>query len=215
MLWLLRHAEAVDGLPDDDRPLTEQRGPPSAGRGPCTRASRGSDRRLPVEPQTSRAPDRRARMRAARGRGDGRARLSGEPFDVADLVAGLDDVLLVGHDPSFTLTLHDLTGAQARISKGGLAAVEKGELIALLRPTELAAIGGYGAGRMTDTTVRTRHDVFEAAGPQGQLAVPQPRAVMDRLQRSRAAARRGRVAAADGAAEVPGDLRRPTSTSSS
>ncbi len=61
-------------------------------------------------------------------------------FDVADLVAGLDDVLLVGHDPSFTLTLHDLTGAQARISKGGLAAVQKGELIALLRPSELAAI---------------------------------------------------------------------------
>ena len=24
MLWLLRHAEAGDGLPDDERPLTER-----------------------------------------------------------------------------------------------------------------------------------------------------------------------------------------------
>jgi phosphohistidine phosphatase SixA len=67
-------------------------------------------------------------------------RLSGEPFDVADLTAGFDDVLLVGHDPSFTLTLYNLTGAQARMRKGGLAGIEKGELITLLRPSELAAM---------------------------------------------------------------------------
>jgi hypothetical protein len=49
-------------------------------------------------------------------------------------------VLLVGHDPSFTLTLHDLTGAQARMKKGGLAGISKGELVVLLRPSELSAI---------------------------------------------------------------------------
>jgi phosphohistidine phosphatase len=68
------------------------------------------------------------------------ARLAGEPFDARDLVAGLDDVMLVGHDPSFSLTLHDLTGAQSRLPKGGLAGIEKGELVTLLRPSELAAI---------------------------------------------------------------------------
>jgi phosphohistidine phosphatase SixA len=66
--------------------------------------------------------------------------LSGEPFDLRALTAGLDEVLLVGHDPSFTLTLHDITGAQARLRKGGLAGIAKGELVVLLRPTELAAI---------------------------------------------------------------------------
>lgn len=66
--------------------------------------------------------------------------LAGEPIDVSDLTAGLGDVLLVGHDPSFSLTLHDLTGAQARMKKGGLAGISKGELVVLLRPTELAAI---------------------------------------------------------------------------
>jgi phosphohistidine phosphatase SixA len=69
-------------------------------------------------------------------------RLSGEPFDVDELVTGLGDVLLVGHDPSFSLTLHDLTGAQARMRKGGLAAIAKGELVVLLRPAELDAIAG-------------------------------------------------------------------------
>jgi hypothetical protein len=69
-------------------------------------------------------------------------RLSGEPFDAHELVVGLGHVLLVGHDPSFTLTLHDLTGAQARMKKGGLAGIAKGELVVLLRPSELSAIAG-------------------------------------------------------------------------
>ncbi len=66
--------------------------------------------------------------------------LGGEPFDIREITAGLDNVLLVGHDPSFSLLLHDLTGTQARMKKGGLAAVSKGELVVLLRPTELVAI---------------------------------------------------------------------------
>ncbi len=67
-------------------------------------------------------------------------RLSGQPVDVEDLIAGRGNVLLVGHDPSFTLLVHDLTGAQARMKKGGVAAIAKGELITLLRPTDLSAI---------------------------------------------------------------------------
>jgi phosphohistidine phosphatase SixA len=59
---------------------------------------------------------------------------------VQALTAGLEDVLLVGHDPSFSLLLHDLTGTQARLRKGGLAGIAKGELVVLLRPAELAAI---------------------------------------------------------------------------
>ena len=78
-------------------------------------------------------------------------RLAGEPFDVHELIAGLGDVLLVGHDPSFTLTLHDLTGAQARLRKGGLAAIEKGELVTLLRPAR--------AGRDRRSGVATAQDL--------------------------------------------------------
>jgi phosphohistidine phosphatase len=140
MLWLLRHGEAVAGLPDDDRPLTER------GVRQAQDAGRAFERLgIQIDACLS-SPKLRARQTAehacARIGVDVTVepRLSGEPFDVADLVAGLGDVLLVGHDPSFTLTLHDLTGAQARMRKGGLAAVHKGELIVLLRPSELAAI---------------------------------------------------------------------------
>ena len=68
--------------------------------------------------------------------------LAGEPFDPWELAAGVDEVLLVGHDPSFSITVHELTGAQARLRKGGIAAIKKGELITLMRPLELAAIAG-------------------------------------------------------------------------
>ncbi len=68
------------------------------------------------------------------------------PLDVDDLSIILDDlggqrVMLVGHDPDFSTAVHDMTGAQVRMKKGGLAAVDKGELILLLRPKELKAIG--------------------------------------------------------------------------
>ena len=68
-------------------------------------------------------------------------KLAGGPFDAEALAAGLgDNVLLVGHDPDFSMAVHALTGAQVRMKKGGLAGVEKGELMVLLRPRELAAI---------------------------------------------------------------------------
>jgi phosphohistidine phosphatase len=69
-------------------------------------------------------------------------KLAGGPFDAEALAAGLgDDVLLVGHDPDFSAAVHSLTGAQVRMKKGGLAAVEKGELIVLMRPVEMKRMG--------------------------------------------------------------------------
>jgi phosphohistidine phosphatase len=140
MLWLLRHAEAEDGLPDDQRPLTERGAmqADAAGRAlavldvhldaclssPKLRAVQTAERACePLGVQVTIEPA-----------------LSGEPFDVGELIAGLGDVLLVGHDPSFSLLLHDLTGAQSRMKKGGLAGISKGELVTLLRPNELSAI---------------------------------------------------------------------------
>jgi phosphohistidine phosphatase len=140
MLWLLRHAEAADGAPDDQRPLTEKgiAQAEAAGKAllqlgenidicltsPKLRAVQTAERAceplgIPVRIEPA---------------------LAGEPVDVYRLTAGLGEVLLVGHDPSFSLLLHDLTGAQARMKKGGLAAISKGELVMLARPSELAAI---------------------------------------------------------------------------
>ena len=53
-------------------------------------------------------------------------------------------VLVVGHDPSFSQVVHDLTGARVDFKKGGVAAVRAertgGELLALLRPKELESL---------------------------------------------------------------------------
>jgi len=140
MLWLLRHAEAEDGQPDSERPLSEA-GVRQARAAGLALARLGAKLDTCLSSPKLRAVQT-ARLACAPLGVEVRVeeRLAGEPFDVRELTAGLGDVLLVGHDPSFTLTLHDLTGAQARLRKGGLAAVHKGELVALLRPSELAAI---------------------------------------------------------------------------
>lgn len=145
MLWLLRHAEAVDGSPDDGRPLTETgiRQAEAAGRamqqlGVTLDACLCSPKLRALQTAQYACAPLGVEVTVDR-------RLAGEPFDASDLAAGLGDVLLVGHDPSFTLTLHDLTGAQARMKKGGLAGISKGELVVLLRPSELSAIAGERA----------------------------------------------------------------------
>jgi len=140
MLWLLRHAEAADGVPDDERPLTERgvtqakdAGHALEQMGVSIDACLSSPKLRAVQTAQYACAPLGVEVTVDR-------RLAGEPFDANDLVAGLGEVLLVGHDPSFTLTLHDLTGAQARMKKGGLAGISKGELVVLLRPSELSAI---------------------------------------------------------------------------
>ena len=146
MLWLLRHGEAADGIPDDDRPLTE-RGIRQADAAGVALARLGTQIDVCLSSPKLRAVQTAQRACAALGvEVTVESALSGEPFDVRALTAGLDDVMLVGHDPSFSLLLHDLTGVQARMKKGGLAGIAKGELIALLRPAELVAIANAGEG---------------------------------------------------------------------
>src|SRR5471030_289331 len=107
MLWLLRHAEAVEGTPDDERPLTE-RGTMQAEAagwalqqlGVTIDACLSSPKLRAVQTAQLACAPLGVEVTVER-------RLAGEPFDVSELVAGLGEVLLVGHDPSFTLTLHD------------------------------------------------------------------------------------------------------------
>jgi phosphohistidine phosphatase len=150
MVWLLRHAEAVDGGPDDRRPLTE-RGIRQAEAAGIALGRLGEHIDLCLSSPKVRAMQTAERACEPLGvEVRPEPALAGGPFDVDELTAGLGTVLLVGHDPSFSLALHDLTGTHARMKKGGLACVSKGELLALLRPSELAAIASanvpVGAG---------------------------------------------------------------------
>ena len=142
MLWLLRHGDAAEGSPDAERPLTEK------GEEQARAAGRALDA-LGVKIDACLASPRVRAMETARMACEPlgvqpqlEPKLSGGPFDAEALAAGLgDEVLLVGHDPDFSMAVHDLTGAQVRMKKGGLAGVEKGELVVLLRPAELKRIG--------------------------------------------------------------------------
>jgi phosphohistidine phosphatase len=142
MLWLLRHAEAADGFPDDERPLTERGNRHAEAAGYALRQLGANVDACLSSPKLRALQTAQLACAPLGVDVTIEPRLSGEPFDVHELVAGLGDVILVGHDPSFSLTLHDLTGAQARMRKGGLAGIAKGELVVLLRPAELSAIAG-------------------------------------------------------------------------
>ena len=140
MVWLLRHAEAADGMPDDERPLTDK-GVRQADAAGIALARLGERIDICLSSAKLRAFQTAERVCEHLGiEVRPEPALAGAPFDLQELTAGLENVLLVGHDPSFSLVLHDFTGTQARLKKGGLAAVSKGELVALLRPADLAAI---------------------------------------------------------------------------
>jgi phosphohistidine phosphatase len=150
-LWLLRHGEAVphESKPDDDRELTPrgERQAIAAGEGLA---------RLGVEfaacytsPKVRAVQTARLACRA----------LNIEPVEEDSLADGFDRedalelllrhgadarVLVVGHEPSFSQVVHDLTGGRIDFKKGGVAAVRaeraSAELLALLRPRELESL---------------------------------------------------------------------------
>jgi phosphohistidine phosphatase len=150
VIWLLRHGDAADGSPDAERPLTEK-GEEQARHAGAALAVLGVKIDACLSSPKLRAAQT-ARIACER-LGDVEPqlepKLAGGPFDAESLVAGLgDNVLLVGHDPDFSMAVHRLTGAQVRMKKGGLAAVNKGELMLLMRPQELSALGGAAAPRL-------------------------------------------------------------------
>jgi len=145
VIYLLRHGQAEKGDGDDAaRRLTPkgERQSEAAGRAlaalgveidacltsPKVRAAdtaRLACEVLSLEPETARE-------------------LEGE-FNALELAVGRGNTMLVGHEPYFSNEVARLTGAKAKIRKGGLAIVDGGTLLALLRPQDLAAIAGAPA----------------------------------------------------------------------
>ena len=145
MLWLLRHAEAAEGRPDEARPLTPH------GLDQARMAGRALAR-LGVNLDSCLSSPKRRAMETAQLACEPLAvevvtepALAGSMYDPERLAAGLGEVMLVGHNPSMDTVLRDMTGARAHLRKGGLAAVRRGELVLLLTPKELDAIAGAAA----------------------------------------------------------------------
>jgi phosphohistidine phosphatase len=142
MIWLLRHGEAADGSPDTERPLTAKGRLQAQAAGAALRALGVRLDACLTSPRVRAADTARLACEALGSLApEVEQSLSGGPIDAEALAAGRD-VLLVGHDPDFSMAVHALTGAQVRMKKGGLAGVDRGELKVLLRPSELAAMAG-------------------------------------------------------------------------
>lgn len=140
MIWLLRHAEAEDGSPDEARRLTPKGEAQSRAAGVALKKLGVKLDICLTSPRVRAEQTARIACEALGVEVRIEERLSGGPFDAEELSSGFDNVLLVGHDPDFSMAVHDLTGAQVRMKKGGLAGIDRGELKVLLRPRELFAI---------------------------------------------------------------------------
>lgn len=141
MIYLLRHGEAEPGDGDDAaRRLTAkgERQAEAAGRALAVLGTT-LDACL-TSPKVRAAETARLACEALGLEPEVAAELSGGEFDAHGLAAGRGDVLLVGHEPSFSTAIAQLTGARAKLRKGGLASVDGGTLVALMQPAELLAI---------------------------------------------------------------------------
>lgn len=141
MIWLLRHGQAEDGSPDAERELTEKGERQARAVGIALAALDVSLDACLTSPKVRAAETARLACEPLDVEARHEPALAGGPFDAEQLAAGFGDVLLVGHEPDFSMAVHAMTGAQVRLKKGGLAGVDRGELSVLLRPAELAAIG--------------------------------------------------------------------------
>lgn len=143
MLWLLRHGDAEDGSPDAERKLTEKGRRQSKAAGAALAALGVKLEACLASPKVRAAQTAELACEALGVEPELEPKLAGGRFDAEALAAGLgDEVLLVGHDPDFSMAVRSLTGAQVRMKKGGLAGIDKGELKVLLRPAELKRIAG-------------------------------------------------------------------------
>jgi phosphohistidine phosphatase len=143
VIWLLRHGDAEDGSPDEQRKLTKK-GEKQARAAGAALAALGVEPAACISSPRVRAADT-AKLACERLNTEVELEdtLSGGPFDPQELAAGRDgDVILVGHEPDFSNAVQKLTGARVKLKKGGVAAVEDGELHLLLRPKDLSAMAG-------------------------------------------------------------------------
>jgi phosphohistidine phosphatase len=142
MLYLLRHGDAEHEAGDDAARRLTEKGERQARRAGAALAKLGAhvDACL-TSPKLRAAETARLACESLPGvEPEVAPELAGGAFDAVALAAGRGDVLLVGHEPDFSDEIARLTGASAKLRKGGLAVLEPSTLHALLRPKDLRPI---------------------------------------------------------------------------
>ncbi len=144
MIYLLRHGDAEDGNGDDDvRRLTPKGERQARAAGGALAAGGAAIDACLASPKLRAAETARLACEVLGIEPETAPELRGGPFDALTLTAGRGDALLVGHEPDFSAEVARLTGANVKLRKGGLAALDGSTLMALLRPTDLAAIANH------------------------------------------------------------------------
>jgi phosphohistidine phosphatase len=143
VIYLLRHGDAEEGMGDDAaRRLTAKGERQARAAGEALAALGIKPDVCLTSPKVRAAGTAQLACEALDLEPEIAEELRGGPFDSTGLAAGRGDVLLVGHEPDFSTEVARLTGAKVKLRKGGLAAVDGGTLVALLRPSDLAALAG-------------------------------------------------------------------------
>lgn len=141
MIYLLRHGDAEDGNGDDAaRRLTTKGKRQAKAAGDALAVLSAKLDACLASPKARAADTARIACAALGLEPEIAEELRGGPVDSLALSAGRGDTLLVGHEPDFSGEVARLTGAKVKLRKGGLAIVDGGTLVALLRPKDLAAI---------------------------------------------------------------------------
>jgi len=150
-LWLLRHGEAVphDSKPDPERELTARGERQSAAAGAALARLGVEFDAIYTSPKVRAADTAKLAAEALNAEPEEEAVLA-DGFERSDAIELLDRhgadarVLVVGHDPSFTRVVYELTGGRVDFKKGAVVAVKvkasKAELILMLRPRELESL---------------------------------------------------------------------------
>lgn len=141
VIYLLRHGKAESGNGDDAaRRLTAKGERQARAAGAALVALAAEIDACLTSPKARAAETARLAAEPLGLEPETASELAGGPFDAPALAAGRGDVLLVGHEPDFSGEVARLTGANVKLSKGGLAIVDGSTLLALLRPSELEAL---------------------------------------------------------------------------
>jgi phosphohistidine phosphatase SixA len=146
VIYLLRHGDAEAGNGDDAAQRLTPKGERQAEAAGRALAALGAGIEICLTSPKVRAADTaRLACRALGLEAEITEELRGGPIDSLSLSAGRGHTLLVGHEPDFSGEVGRLTGANAKLRKGGLAIVDDSTLVALLRPKDLAAIAAGAA----------------------------------------------------------------------
>jgi phosphohistidine phosphatase len=156
-LWLLRHGEAVphESKPDHERELTARGERQAIAAGKALARLGLEFAACYTSPKVRALDTARLACEALNVTPEVREVLSNgfDADDARELLLEHDDdarVLVVGHDPSFSQVVHDLTGGRVDFKKGGVVAIRlqtgEDELLVLLRPRELESLERDGGG---------------------------------------------------------------------